>query len=168
GQEADVELPDPRGGDEIGTLARAFRRMVEQVRGRTRELRESEARIRTILNTAAEGIVTIDEKGRLEAFNQAAERIFGYPADEVRGQHFRKLLYRGTPGDAGASADDVPALLGTPSLATGSAGAESSLMSISRVNGTTREVVGRRRTGQPFPVEMSVSEVVLGDRLVYT
>src|SRR5207248_3569214 len=57
---------------------------------------------------------------------------------------------------------------GTTSLAAGSGGAESSLMSISRVNNTTREVVGRRRTGQPFPVEMSVSEVVLGDRLVYT
>jgi signal transduction histidine kinase/DNA-binding response OmpR family regulator len=41
-------------------------------------------------------------------------------------------------------------------------------MSISRVNNTTREVVGRRRNGQPFPLEMSVSEVVLGDRLVYT
>ena len=63
----------------------------------------------------------------------------------------------------------MPTLLGAASLATGSGGGtEPSLMSISRVNNTTREVVGRRRTGQPFPVEMSVSEVVLGDRLVYT
>jgi PAS domain S-box-containing protein len=161
GQDSDVELPDPRGRDEIGTLARAFRGMVEQVHGRTRELRESEARIRTILNTAAEGIVTIDEKGRLESFNQAAERIFGYPAAEVRGEHFRKLLYRG-------ASDDMPTLLGSTSIAAGSLSPESSLMSISRVNNTTREVVGRRRNGATFPVEMSVSEVVLGDRLVYT
>jgi signal transduction histidine kinase/HAMP domain-containing protein len=169
GSEAEVELPEPRGRDEIGTLARAFRRMVEQVRGRTRELRESEARIRTILNTAAEGIVTIDQNGRLESFNQAAERIFGYPVAEVRGEHFRKLLFRGRPGDVGSSADDMPTLLGASSMAVGAGdGNESSLMSISRVNNTTREVVGRRRNGQPFPVEMSVSEVVLGDRLVYT
>jgi signal transduction histidine kinase/DNA-binding response OmpR family regulator/HAMP domain-containing protein len=168
GSDALVDLPDPSGRDEIGTLARAFRRMVEQVRLRTRELRESEARIRTILNTAAEGIVTIDEKGQLESFNQAAERIFGYPAADVRGQHFRKLLFRGRPGESGDSEVDLPSLLGT-SLAAGSGGGtESSLMSISRVNNTTREVVGRRRNGQPFPVEMSVSEVVLGDRLVYT
>ncbi len=169
GQESDVELPAAGGRDEIATLARAFRRMVEQVRGRTRELRESEARIRTILNTAAEGIVTIDESGRLESFNQAAERIFGYPAAEVRGEHFRKLLYRGRPGEAGSAAEDVATLLGVPPLTVDSGGGgESSLMSISRVNGTTRDVTGRRRNGQPFPVEMSVSEVVLGDRLVYT
>src|SRR5262249_57150682 len=62
GQEADLELPHHLATDEIGTLARAFARMVEQVRLRTRELRESEARIRTILNTAAEGIATIDEQ----------------------------------------------------------------------------------------------------------
>ena len=143
--------------------------MVEQIRAGTRELRESEARIRTILNTAAEGIVTIDENGRLESFNQAAERIFGYPAVEVRGEHFRKLLFRERSGDVGLSADDMPSILGTPSLAaTSTDGTESSLMSISRVNNTTRELVGRRRNGQPFPIEMSVSEVVLGDRLVYT
>jgi signal transduction histidine kinase len=167
GNEADVELLGesarglPGGRDEIATLSRAFRRMIEQVRLRTRELRESEARIRTILNTAAEGIVTIDESGRLESFNLAAERIFGFPADEVRGEHFRKLLSRGGP-------DDMSSLLGPSSIAVGSAGAEASYMSISRVNNTTREVIGRRKSGERFPVEMSVSEVVLGDRLVYT
>jgi signal transduction histidine kinase len=167
GNEADVELLGetarglPGGRDEIATLSRAFRRMIEQVRLRTRELRESEARIRTILNTAAEGIVTIDESGRLESFNLAAERIFGYAADDVRGEHFRKLLSRGGP-------DDMTSLLGPSSIAIGSAGAEASYMSISRVNNTTREVIGRRRSGERFPVEMSVSEVVLGDRLVYT
>src|SRR5262249_62363828 len=109
GQEADLELPQRLGRDEIGTLARAFQRMVEQVRLRTRELRESEARIHTILNTAAEGIVTIDEAGHVESFNQAAERLFGYPAGEVRGQHFRKLLQRGAPAD-------MPSLLGTASF----------------------------------------------------
>lgn len=161
GSEMDLALPVPKGRDEIGTLARAFSHMIEQIQNRTRELRESEARIRTILNTAAEGIVTIDEKGKLESFNQAAERIFGYPLAEVRGQHFRKLLYRGAP-------EDMPSLLGMASMAIGAGGTESSLMSISRVNNTTREVVGRKRTGQAFPLEMSVSEVVLGDRLVYT
>ncbi|HTK75031.1 MAG TPA: ATP-binding protein [Gemmataceae bacterium] len=161
GRDADVSLPALRGRDEIGTLARALSSMMDQVRRRTRELRESEARIRTILNTAAEGIVTIDEHGRLESFNQAAERIFGHQADEVRGKHFTSLLQRGAPRD-------MPTLLGSVVLPSGSFAAESSMYNIRRVTGTTREVIGRRRDGAAFPVEMAVSEVVLGDRLIYT
>jgi signal transduction histidine kinase/CheY-like chemotaxis protein/HAMP domain-containing protein len=171
GQEPETELEVPKGHakDELGTLARAFSSMVDQIRVRTRELRESEARIRTILNTAAEGIVTIDEQGHLESFNLAAERLFGYQAAEVRGKHFTKLLGRGAP-------THLPTLFGfgsgSPTLGGGSPfasfGAESSLMSISRVNGTTREVMARRKNGSGFPAEMSVSEVILGDRLVYT
>jgi signal transduction histidine kinase/HAMP domain-containing protein len=161
GQDADIDLPTLRSRDEIGTLARALTSMMDQVRRRTGELRESEARIRTILNTAAEGIVTIDEHGRLESFNQAAERIFGYQADDVRGKHFTSLLQRGAPRD-------MPTLLGSVVLPSGSFGAESSMYNIRRVTGTTREVIGRRRDGAAFPVELAVSEVVLGDRLVYT
>ena len=171
GQEPETELEVPKGHakDELGTLARAFSSMVDQVRVRTQELRESEARIRTILNTAAEGIVTIDEQGQLESFNLAAERLFGYQAAEVRGKHFTKLLSRG-------ATTHLPTLFGfgsgSPTLGGGSPfasyGAESSLMSISRVNGTTREVMARRKNGSGFPAEMSVSEVILGDRLVYT
>jgi signal transduction histidine kinase len=163
GQEAETDLEVPKGHaeDEIGTLARAFSSMVDQVRVRTRELRESEARIRTILNTAAEGIVTIDEQGHLQSFNLAAERLFGYQASEVRGKHFTKLLNRGAP-------TDLPTLLGFGGGSLGSFGGESSLMSISRVNGTTREVMARRKNGSGFPAELSVSEVILGDRLVYT
>src|SRR5262249_58491479 len=140
GQEADLELPPYLGKDEIGTLARAFRHMVEQVRLRTQELRESEARIRTILSTAAEGIVTIDEKGHLESFNLAAERLFGYAAPEVRGKHFTKLLQRGAPAD-------MPTLLGVTALPSSRSATASSLMSISRVNGTTREALARKRDG---------------------
>lgn len=162
--EAELALPQSHAKDEIGRLARAFGSMVDQVRTRTRELRESEARIRTILNTAAEGIITIDERGNLESFNLAAERLFGFAAAEVRGRHFTKLLGRG-------EATDMPTLLGFTGGAareSGPYGIHSSLLSISRVNGTTREVVARKRNGATFPAEMSVSEVILGDRLVYT
>ena len=58
----------------------------EQQRG------EAERRLRNILDTAAEGIVTIDEKGTVLSFNDAAERLFGYTAEEVIGRNVTMLM----------------------------------------------------------------------------
>ena len=46
-------------------------------------LRKSEARLRSIVESAVEGIITIDDHGLVETFNPAAERLFGYAASEV-------------------------------------------------------------------------------------
>ena len=54
--------------------------------GIVRALRESESRVRTILDAAVDAIITIDERGGVESLNQAAERLFGYSADEVIGR----------------------------------------------------------------------------------
>ena len=50
------------------------------------ELRKSEARYRTVLNTAFDAIVTITPDGIVRCFNRGAERIFGYRAEEIIGQ----------------------------------------------------------------------------------
>src|SRR2546428_4604184 len=55
-------------------------------------LRDSEARQHAILQTAVDGIITIDERGIMESFNPAAERLFGYTADEVIGQNISMLM----------------------------------------------------------------------------
>src|SRR5207244_13289220 len=56
------------------------------------ELRQSGDRIRAILDNVADGIVTIDERLVIRSYNPAAERLFGYPPDEVIGKEFVQLI----------------------------------------------------------------------------
>src|SRR5262249_14932307 len=94
GRASGFSLPE-KSRDEIGILARAFHRMVDQVRQREDALHESEARIRTILNSAHDGILTLDEKGTIESLNAAAERMFGFREQEVLGKDYRLLFQTG-------------------------------------------------------------------------
>ena len=55
-------------------------------------LRESEARLRSIVDAAVDGIIVIDAHGRIEAFNPGAERLFGYRAAEVIGVNVSILM----------------------------------------------------------------------------
>lgn len=113
-------------------------------------LRESEQRLRAILETAVEGIVTIDMRGIVESLNPAACRIFGYAADEIVGQNVSLLMpspYR----------ENHDAYVGNY-LRTGQA----------KIIGIGREVVGRRKDGSVFPMELSISEVRLADRRLFT
>lgn len=113
-------------------------------------LRDSEERLRAIVNTAVEGIITIDTHGIIEFFNPAAERIFGYTAREVIGQNVSVLMpqpYR----------DEHDGYMRNYTR-TGQA----------RIIGIGREVTGRRKDGATFPMELSVSEVPLAGRRLFT
>ncbi len=113
-------------------------------------LRDSEARLRAILETAVEGIVTISERGIIESFNPAAEKIFGYKAQEVIGQNIKILM----PEPYRHEHDGY--------LNNYVRGGEA------RIIGIGREVSGRRHDGSIFPMDLSVSEVRLADRRIFT
>jgi PAS domain S-box-containing protein len=146
-----ISLPTKRR-DEIGVLARSFEDMLGQIIKRRDALYENIARTKAILDTAAEGIVTFDEHGVIEGFNQAAETIFGYRASEVNGQKVDLLM-------------NVP-YKGAETLA--SAGATDSVRMVKQVVRTHGEVVGRRKDGSTFPMEVAFSEVPLGGRRLVT
>ncbi|MGA3267436.1 MAG: PAS domain S-box protein [Verrucomicrobiota bacterium] len=114
------------------------------------QLRDREERLRAILETAVEGIITIDERGTIESFNPAAERIFGYRAREVIGKNVRLLM----PSPDREAHDSYLANY----LRTGRA----------RIIGIGREVSGRRKDGTVFPMDLSVSEVRLADQRLFT
>src|ERR671917_69117 len=111
-------------------------------------LRKSEARYRTVLDAAFDAIVVITSDGIVRWFNRGAERIFGYRAEEVVGQpvtllmpeRYRELCVAGLHRY----------------LRTGEA----------HVVGDTTELVGLRKDGSEFPIEMSLGETLEdGERL---
>ncbi|MBI4717646.1 MAG: PAS domain S-box protein [Planctomycetes bacterium] len=113
-------------------------------------LREEEARLHAILDTAADGIITIDEQGTIETLNNAAQRIFGYSAEEVIGRDVGMLM----PSPHARAHREYLARY----LRTGE----------QRVIGSRREMTGRRADGSEFPLELAVSEVQLSNRRLFT
>jgi len=114
------------------------------------KIREDAKRMRAILDTAVEGIVTINEQGIIEVFNRAAETIFHYGAEEVLGRNVRLLM----PSPFQEEHDGYITRYRT----TGE----------KKIIGIGREVVGRRKDGSTFPMELSLSEVRLDNHFLFT
>ncbi|HWW27409.1 MAG TPA: PAS domain S-box protein, partial [Caulobacter sp.] len=109
-----------------------------------------EARYRAIVDTAVDAIVVIDETGHVEAFNPAAERLFGYAAQEIIGRNVRTLMPEPYHGEH----DGYLARY----RQTGER----------RIIGIGREVEGLRRDGSTFPLELSIAEWREGGQRFFT
>ncbi|OZC02448.1 PAS domain S-box protein [Rubricoccus marinus] len=107
------------------------------------DLAESQDRARAVVETSVDGVITIDERGRIETFNPGAERIFGYDEADVRGQNIHVLM----PEPYHSEHDGYIGAY----LETG----------VRRIIGIGREVTGRRASGATFPMDLAVSEVRL-------
>ncbi|AUI67560.1 response regulator [Beggiatoa leptomitoformis] len=114
------------------------------------EVAAREERIRTIVDTVVDAIITIDERGMVDSFNKAAENIFGYRADEVVGHNINMLM----PNPYHDEHDRYLHSYVTTQK--------------SRIIGSIREVRGKRKDGSTFPAELSVSEMWVRKQRLFT
>jgi diguanylate cyclase (GGDEF)-like protein/PAS domain S-box-containing protein len=115
----------------------------KEARGANVLLRDSEMRSRAVLDNVEEGIVAITEKGVIESFNPAAETIFGYTANEIKGQNVRLLL----PEVHREKHDSI--------LKYYLEARDQKFIGISR------EAIGLRKNGSSFQMEINTSEAKL-------
>lgn len=115
-----------------------------------RALAEREARMRAIVETAPDGIVTITSDGTIESINPAMERMFGYPEEEMIGAHIHKVLPRLLLGEDGQAVGPV----------------EISERKILGLVG--RDLFGYRKNNSVFPVEVALVASNIGSRQIVT
>ncbi len=152
GRLIDVALSISPIRDAAGTIvgASAIGRDITERKKDLQALKDNEARLRSILESAVDGIVVIDARGLIESFNPAAERLFGYRADEVMARNVSLLM----PSPDRDAHDRYMANY----LTTG----------VPKIIGIGREVVGRRKDGTTFPLHLSVGEMVVGGERKFT
>ncbi len=144
---ADLEInlaPTPEGGTVVVAADITERKKAEA------SLQMQEQRLRGIMENVADGVSTIDDKGRIQSFNLAAERIFGYAADEVIGKNVAVLM---PAPDRDRHDGYIRAYLET---------GKGKIIGVS-----VREVTAKRKDGTTFPMELAVDEFKLGDERVF-
>jgi PAS domain S-box-containing protein len=128
----------------LARLAPAIERELRefQVRRRQREAERersaSEARFRAIMETATEGVVSADQDGRVEYANPAAEKMFGFQEEELVGRSLLELMPERFHQAHSQGLGQY--------LITG----------VAKMVGQTVEVMGRRRDGSEFPIDLSL------------
>src|SRR4051812_31294042 len=135
--------PDDATLPAMETLGAQLGQFVERRRAE-REVRESDQRKRAILDAALDCLITIDHRGRVLEFNPAAERTFGYRAEEAIGRDLAQLII--PPRLRGRHQRGFERYVN---------GGEA------RVIGRRIEIEGMRADGSEFPVELAISRIDL-------
>ncbi|MDB5326821.1 MAG: putative signal transduction histidine kinase [Phycisphaerales bacterium] len=138
--------------DAAGVIVGATKIARDQTRqtAAERALREREERMRAIVETASDAIITIDEHGIIDSLNPAAEEMFGYPAAELLGQNVSRIM----PQPYCDQHDEYLRRYRQTGMAA--------------IIGIGRDVTAVRRDGSLVPVHLAVNEVRLASRLMFT
>ena len=177
-----------RGGDELATIGEAFDRMADQLQTTTQALETSRAELeyrveertaelakankqlereilvrmqaeeaarrdgdwlRSLIETSQDAVVSIDRRGQIVLFNPAAERIFGYKAGEIVGRKVNLLMAEPYAWEHDGYISEYQR--------TGKA----------RAMGQTRLFMAKRKNGEQFPIEVSLTEVAADEKVPY-
>ncbi len=128
--------------DELGQLLTALDNMREQVHSR-------QERLETILDNAAEGVITFDTRGAIEGYNRAAEKLFGWSEQEVLGMHIGSLLRPDSTETRERYQEHFMRI------------------ELARLIGREGEMNGRHKDGSAFPLALKISRMTLQGREVY-
>ncbi len=142
--EMQIQVASAVSGGEIGHLAQSFDRMAQQLSEREQVIRESEARLRSITDSAQDAILMMDSHGAITFWNPAAETILGYHLDEALGENLHELL-----APARYQSIFEAAFPGFVQSGKGTA------------VGRTVELAARRKDGQEIAISLSLSSVFL-------
>lgn len=123
---------------------------LQEIEKLKKALLESENKIASIINTAVDGIITIDLRGNIETINPAALKLFGYQLEDLVGKKINVLMDEKDRNGHDGYMHNYQT--------TGER----------KIIGIGRDVIGRRKNGSLFPFALSVSEVQLSDRVIYT
>ena len=128
-----------------GHEVKLFWQMVMNQKQIKEELEKSQNQLKAIINTAIDGIIMINEHGEIQGFNPAAEKIFGYSREEVLGKNVKLLMPEPARGEHDGYINRY--------LKTGQA---------RMIGRRGSELIASRKNGELFPLEISLSEMVLG------
>lgn len=122
---------------------------VQRLSASIRQREQAEMRMRSIIDNMFDGLITLDVGGRVESFNSAASRLFRYPGRDLVDRHISALLMSSAENEAKPLADE-----GVPD-------------EIRKAAALPRELIGLRKDGSMFNLEVSVSEMRLGGKLLF-
>jgi len=145
-----IALPDPELLQVLGSISSQLGHLMERKRSEE-ALRRSEMRKAAILRSALDCIITFDLDGQITEFNPAAERAFGYTAAEAMGRELAELII---PESLRESHRRGLALYSATTVGT--------------MAGRRIELIAMRADGKEFPVEMSISRIVIDGKPMFT
>lgn len=131
-----------RSNDEVGQLMQALKEMRDSLVETIAQVRESETHTRALLNNMIDGIASVNEDGVIKTFNPAAERIFNYTASDVIGKNISLLFPKQELGQ-NRDAEHL----------------RSFLAGRSKAFGAPSEVIGNRKSGEMFPLDLAVVDM---------